>query len=383
MFVFVVVFTILIATQLSPLYAKEQAPRFSQTNNNAFQRPQPGEIVFGQSAFLSGHHGLYGRTIKNAIECYFKFVNCKGGIDGKQLRLISLNDEGSPKKFLENIKLLKKYGVSMFIGCTNTPSILAVLPMIKNGEISMFFPWAGHEKFRDPKLKNMINGLGFLTPQLDAIVKELVYARRITKVALFYSGELFSIELAQELTKLLKKYNIVPLAAYSYNPFTVNIQRPAQKLITIEPEVIICLGTSMPTIQLIDYFFEKGYYGVNFIGIDSTLFVSRILKRRGISFTFSASVPDPVNNTLPLVKEYQVNMDHYYPDETYNILSLAYYLSAAIVTYAIKKCEGFITPKVIINNIEKMHNTSIGGYKINFDTSDRHAFGKNIILIKG
>lgn len=348
------------------------------------QQVEPSkEIVFGQTAFLSGHLGLYGNTIKRGIECYFKQVNSKGGIKGKRLRLISLDDEGKPEKSLENIKTLQKQGVTMFIGCTGTRSILAALPLIKSGEISMLFPWSGHKKFRDQQLKNMVNGLGFLTPQLESIVHEVVKKRSITNIAIFHADDDFSSEAAQELVALLKDYGVTPRATASYNRNTVDIKRSAQKLIAVDPKMVICLGTSMPTVHLIDNFIENGYYGTAFIGIDSTLFVNRILKRRGIPYTFSASVPDPFYSSLPLVQEYRINMDRYYPDETYNVLSLAYYLSAAIIGHALKKCQKSITPTALIQEIEKMHQYSIGGWQVTFDTSDRHVFGKNIVIVKG
>ncbi len=352
-------------------------------NNNTIIPPKSNEIVFGQSAFLSGHLGLYGNTIKNGIETYFSFINEKGGVNGKKLRLICLDDQGKPEKSLKNIKKLQKLGVTMFLGCTGTRSILAALPLIKNGDIAMLFPWAGHEKFRNKNLNNIINGLGFLKPQLEALVQELLNKRQITRIALFHADDNFSTEAAQELTKLLKERNISVLKTAAYNRYTVDIKRTAQELVEVDPKVVVCLGTSIPTVRLINNFFEKGYYGTSFIGIDSTLFVNRILKARGIPFTFTSSVPDPLHSTLPLVKEYRSSIDRYCPTETYNILSLAYYLSAAIIAHAIKDCGNNITQESIIDNIEKMKNTSIGGYKITFDANDRHVFGKDIEIIRG
>lgn len=377
------IFICFMVTPISLLCAKESIAKPLRSNVSTNQVSKTQEIVFGQSAFLSGHLGIYGNTIKRGIECYFNHINSKGGIDGKRLRLISLDDEGRPEKTIENIKHLRKQGVTVFIGCTGTRSILAALPMIKSGEISMLFPWAGHKKFRDQQLKNMINGLGFLTPQLEAIVNELVHKRRITSVALFHADDDFSTEAAQELTTLLRQQGINPLTTVSYNRYTVDIKRSSQKLIAVDPKVVICLGTSLPTVQLVNYFSESGYYGTSFIGIDSTLFVNRILKRRGISFTFSSSVPDPVHSSLPLVKEYRASLERYYPDETHNILSLAYYLGAAIISKALRDCQGNFTQEAILQNMEKMHQTSIGGFEVTFDTHDRHMFGKNIEIVRG
>jgi ABC-type branched-subunit amino acid transport system substrate-binding protein len=261
--------------------------------------------------------------------------------------------------------------------------MFSVLPLIKAGEISMFFPWGGHKEFRNSNLKYIINGLGYLEPQLKTIVYEVINVQKLPRVAIFHADDDFSTEAAQIITDVFKKQNVTPIGIVSYNRFTVDIKRASQKLIDLDPKIIISLGTSTPTVRLINNFFEKGYYDTKFIGIDSTLFVNRILKSRGINYTFTSSVPDPIESELSIVKEYRQNINNFCPDETYNILSLAYYVSAAIVVQAIKNCVGTITKEKIISNIEKMQDESIGGYKVTFNLSNRHAFGSNILLVRG
>lgn len=341
------------------------------------------EIKFGQTAALSGHLGLYGSMIKNALEAYFSSVNATGGVGGYRLKLVSLDDQGDPEKAMRNIERLRKEKIDLFIGCTGTRSILAALPLIKTGKIAMLFPWAGHEAFRDKNLKYMINGLGFLKPQIEALVSNLVHKKQLKKVSIFHADDDFSTEATQDLILLLKKYEIAPLRVASYNRFTVDVITAADKLIADDPKIVLCIATSFPTVKLIDRFFEKGLYGTIFMGIDSTNLVNRILHTRGVEFTFSSSVPDPVTSKLELAKQYRQQIALYAPAETFNILSFAYYISAAIVVHAIKAIQRPVTKEKIIQHIENMQRTNINGLLVTFDSEDRHAFGKTIEIIKG
>lgn len=342
------------------------------------------EILFGQSAALSGHLGVYGDFIKNAINACFNRINENGGINGKKLKLVSLDDMGDPILTKRNIKhMLKDQKIDMFIGCTGTRSIESVLPLIQEGKIAMFFPWGGDETLRNPKLENIINGLGYLDPQIEKIAEYLVNKKKVKKIAVFHADDNFSTQAATTLLNILKqKYGIAPVGVAEYNRLTVDIIHPAEKLLQTDPKAVVCISTSMPTVKLIRYFFENGHYGTEFFGVDSTLFVPSILKNRGAHFYYTSCVPDPINSTIKVAQQYREDLQKYFPEDAFNILSFAYYISANIVVTALKNINGSITKQAVIKEIGKMQNSDIDGLKITFDKTNRHAFGKDVSIIK-
>lgn len=343
------------------------------------------EIVFGQSAFHSGHLGLYGNVIKNAINAYFNRVNENGGIKGKKLRLKSIDDLGDPQITKKNItQMLNEDQIDMFLGCMGTRSIKSVLPLIKEKKIAMFFPWGGDEELRNPELGNIINGLGDLDPQIEAIADYAINKINLKKIAIFHADDEFSTQAATKLNNVLaQKYGVPPVGIASYNRLTFDITKAAEKLIQADPKIVMCISTSMPTVKLISNFFENGHYATEFIGVDSTLFVGSILKDKGAHFYYSSSVPDPINSTIKIAQDYREDMQKYYPNDSFNILSFAYYISTAILVQSIQRINGPITKESILDKIEKMQNTDIDGFSITFDKSTRHAFGKDIKIIKG
>jgi branched-chain amino acid transport system substrate-binding protein len=344
---------------------------------------QKDEVVFGQSARLSGPLELYGSIIQGAINSRFKEINDDGGIHGKKIRLISLDDEGDPLKAVDNINVLKKHGVSMFFGNTHTRGILKVLPLIENKEIAVFFPWGGDQHLRNPQLTHLINGPGFLEPQLNFLVEHIVYNVQHRKIAIFYADDNFSQQAADYLTEKLKTNNLEPISVNSFNRFTLDIVKQADQIIATDPKIVICISTSMPSVRLINRFFEKGHYATLFFGIDSTFFVGEILKNKGAYFTYTSPVPNPFSDSLPIAQQYRQALRKYHPEQSINILSFTYYLAASILVDAMKKVQGDISKEKIITQIESMTNYDLGGFTIQFDPTTRHAFGKTISLIKG
>jgi ABC-type branched-subunit amino acid transport system substrate-binding protein len=340
-------------------------------------------ITFGQSLTLDGALGIYGRIIQNAIHTRMQRINDAGGIDGKKLKLVSMNDSGDPKKTLDNIEKMRADGIDMFIGNMGTRSILKILPLIESQEIALFFPWSGYEKFRDPKLTHIINGPGLLQTQLDGIGEYIKQNLKIKKIAIFHADDDFSTDGARDLTKMLVDHGITPVATASYNRFTLDIKTPAEKLLDADPKIVICISTSMPAAKLINYFYSNGDYGTTFFGIDSTNFVGDIVKERGAEFYYSSAVPDPTTSAMPIAKQYLDDIKKYYPDEIPNTLSFMYYVCCAILLDAINQIDGPITKTSIINAIEHMQHHNVDGFSVTFDAKNRHALGEKISIIKG
>ena len=340
-------------------------------------------ITFGQSATFDGSFGLYGKIIKNGILACMYRVNDQGGVRGKKLNLVSLNDSGDPRQTQKNVDQLLSQGIDMFIGNMGTRSVLKILPYIQDEKIAMFFPWGSDEKLRDSSLTNIINGPGLLKPQLTAIVDYIEKNIRHRKIAIFHADDDFSISASHDLTAELKRRDVAACAVASYNRFTLDIETAANNLLPSDPKIVICLATSTPVVKLINNFFLQGHYGTTFFGIDSTFFVGDIIRARGADFYYSSAVPNPLTSSIGLAKQYLQDIEKYFPQENPNVLSFTYYVAVAIIVEAMKNTSGDITKEKIIEEIENMKNYSVDGFPVTFESSSRQAFGSDVTIIKG
>ncbi|MCB9493464.1 MAG: ABC transporter substrate-binding protein [Epsilonproteobacteria bacterium] len=340
------------------------------------------EIVFGQSAAFSGFFGLYGTIIKNAINSCFAQVNKDGGINGKKLRLISMDDRSDPLLTEKNIKEMKeKHGITMFLGTMGTRGVLKVLPLIEQQKISMFFAWGGDPKLENPSLKNVINGFGLMGPQVKALADYCLNQLGLSQIAIFHSDGNFSTAAAQQLERELQSRGIQPLGIVPYNRFTLDIQPKADELVVLDPRVVICISSSSPTVKLINRFWEHGHFGTRFIGIDSNLFVNDILKGKGVQFSHTSTVPNPRLSELEIAKNYRKHLNLHAPHDTFNILSFAYYVCTSLIVHAIKNIDGDFSPAKLIEQIEASNNVDLGGISITFNPANRYAFGQEIWVI--
>jgi ABC-type branched-subunit amino acid transport system substrate-binding protein len=101
----------------SPMSSRAQAAVASGASN---------EIVLGQSAIISGPLGGPIQAMISGAQLAFDAVNAQGGVHGRKIRLLTLDDELAPPKAVANYKkLLEEQGVVAMFGCVGSGTTAA------------------------------------------------------------------------------------------------------------------------------------------------------------------------------------------------------------------------------------------------------------------
>src|SRR5215471_11806423 len=121
----------------------------------AAQQNGPGvsatEIRLGQTVPLSGPVSVAG-VVGHASLAYFDAINKAGGINGRQIKLIVLDDGYSPPKTVEATRrLVEDDNVLMMYGSVGTPTNAAVEKYLNVKKVPQLFITTGASRFRDPK----------------------------------------------------------------------------------------------------------------------------------------------------------------------------------------------------------------------------------------
>jgi branched-chain amino acid transport system substrate-binding protein len=109
------------------------------------------EIKIGQTMPYSGPASAYG-VIGKADVAYFKMINEMGGINGRKLNLISLDDGYSPPKAVEQTRrLVEQEQVAFIFNSLGTPSNYAIRPYLTENKIPQLFVATGAAMWSDPQ----------------------------------------------------------------------------------------------------------------------------------------------------------------------------------------------------------------------------------------
>ena len=109
------------------------------------------EIKIGQTFAYSGPASGYG-LIARAEAAYFRMINEKGGVNGRKLNLISLDDGYSPPKTVEQTRrLIEQDGVAFTFQSFGGFTDLAVRPYLNENKVPQLFVIAGADQIDDPQ----------------------------------------------------------------------------------------------------------------------------------------------------------------------------------------------------------------------------------------
>ena len=134
----------------------------------------PDEIRIGQTLPYSGPLSGFG-VIGRAQQAFFDKVNADGGINGRKIKFISMDDAYSPPKTVEQTrKLVEQDEVLMMFGSLGTATNNAVHRYLNGKKVPQLFVLSGATKWADPK------GYPWTMPGMVAYESEgVVYAKYI------------------------------------------------------------------------------------------------------------------------------------------------------------------------------------------------------------
>jgi branched-chain amino acid transport system substrate-binding protein len=162
------------------------------------------EIKVGQTIAYSGPASAYGQLGK-AEDAYFKWLNAKGGINGRKITFITLDDGYSPPKAVENArKLVESDQVAVVFNVLGTPLNTAIRPYMNQKKVPQLFIAAGATTFNDPQHFPWTMGW---QPNLQAeatfYAQHLLKSKPDAKVAVLYQNDDFGKDLLNGLTTAL------------------------------------------------------------------------------------------------------------------------------------------------------------------------------------
>jgi ABC-type branched-subunit amino acid transport system substrate-binding protein len=186
------------------------------------------EIKIGQTIPYSGPVSAWASN-GYTYAAYFKMINAQGGINGRKINLVSLDDGGSPPKSVEQTrKLVENDGVLLIFGTVGTPSNMAIQKYLNAKKIPQLFIQTGSPQFTNPK------DFPWSVPAYPSyVIESRIYANYLkktnpnAKIAIIYQQDTFGQQILAGFKEGLGTQGrnmIVREASYEVNDPTVDSQ---------------------------------------------------------------------------------------------------------------------------------------------------------------
>ncbi|MEG6505103.1 ABC transporter substrate-binding protein [Nitratidesulfovibrio sp. 1201_IL3209] len=213
--------------------------------------PSPGAPVrLGMSAPFTGSGATLGREFHRGAASCFARVNAGGGVHGRRVEIVALDDGYDPERTVWNvIRLIEEERVFALFGLVGTPTVTRVLPLLgghPERAVPLLFPFTGARPLSLPRHEGLVFRL---RASYDAEFSELVErlsGAGCTRVAVCYQADAYGREGWADLRDALARRRLSLAAEASYPRGAgrdADFTEQAGLILQGMPDAVVCVGT--------------------------------------------------------------------------------------------------------------------------------------------
>ncbi|MFL9927408.1 ABC transporter substrate-binding protein [Herbaspirillum lusitanum] len=334
----------------------------------------PGKIVLGQSVALSGGTSRSPSSYQLGAKIYFDALNAAGGVMGRRVELISMDDRFEPDQALANTRrLILEDKVFALFGYAGSATSKISLPLASQYGVPFFAPRSGNDILRRPHNRMLFTIRATHKEEFEFLLNQMMMTGQ-KNIAVFYEDNDYGRrDVAIVAQKLSDKGGRLLLAA-PVAANSIDVGAASTELIAKQPDAVMLAATAPSSAALILAMRRGGYngqfYGLSFIGTQALL---ELLGKEGSGVVISQVVPFPWRASTMLVSEYQKAMKNAASADL-NFASLEGYIAAKIFTEGLRRAGRNLTRARLITALESIHSSNYdpGGMGINFSAANHH-----------
>jgi branched-chain amino acid transport system substrate-binding protein len=341
------------------------------------------EIRIGQTMPYSGPVSAFGALGKGEVG-YFKMLNEKGGINGRKINLISLDDSYAPPKSVEQTRrLVESDEVALIFSSIGTAHNTAIAKYLQSRNLPQLFIGSGASKFADvAQYPQATMGV-----QAPFRYEARLYARYAlaknpnAKFAVISQNDDYGRDYLAGLKDVLgEKYDsVVTGATYEIQDPTIDSQ--IVKLKASGADVFVIAATPKFAAQAIRKSFEIGWRPMIFLS-NVAVWVSTVMEpaglEAGIGILSTAYVKDPDDPAWKDdsgVKGWREFMTKYLPEaDQHDTNYVNAYNSAMALEAVLKACGDDLSTENILKQAFAIRDLELPmllpGIKVNTGTTD-------------
>ncbi|VTU30326.1 ABC transporter substrate-binding protein [Variovorax sp. RA8] len=358
--------------------------------DQALSQTQPdfrGEIKLGQTMPYSGPLSALSAVGKVQAR-YFKMLNDNGGVNGRRVTLLSVDDAYNPAKAVEQTRnLVEREEINAMFASMGTAQNAAVQKYLNGKKIPQLFVYAGSDRFADPKnYPWTLPGLPTFSTEASAYADYVGKTNPVAKVAVLYQNDDFGKEYLSAFKRRLQevgsKVQVVAAAGYEVTAPTIDSQ--IISLAGTQADVFMNITSPKFTIQAIRKIGDLPWKPLHIIPITSN-FIATVLRVAGldkcvglVSATPSKSAGDPEWANDAAYREWLAFMKKYYPEgDTTEQLNLVGYSMGFLMTEVLRRCGDDLSSERILKEATSLKNVAlpalIPGFTVNTSPVDYRA----------
>jgi len=347
-------------------------------------------ILFGQSAAFSGPAQELGRNMQLGIRAAFHEVNRQGGVYGRRLELLSLDDYYEPEAAIANtLRFIEQEQVFALVGAVGTPVARSAVPIAAAAGVPYVAPFTGAAFLRETAWGNIINLRASYDQETEEMVERLTADLGLERIAVVYQDDSFGRSGYGGALQALKRRGMEPVATGLYPRNTTYVKKTLLDIRQGDPEAVILVGAYEPLAELIAWARHIGmdpiFVNISFVGSNA---LARDLQakdaRKGLGVYVTQVVPFPTDDSIPITVSYRQALEAYAPaDAVPGFVSLEGYLAGRLTIAALELCGVEVSRACLLAELTRTDVVSLDGFDLHFAAQDNQGSDSVFLTVIG
>jgi branched-chain amino acid transport system substrate-binding protein len=336
-------------------------------------------ITFGQTAPQSGPAALYGQS-KWGVLAEFAAVNAHGGVQGRKLRLISLDDQYSPPVAVQATrKLVDQYKVFAEVAVNGSATTKANLTVLEPANVPLIGPQTGATYLVNTLRKNVYNVWpSYLTEGklLGSFARNTLHLK---KIGVFYQNDDFG----KSLYDGVKNAGVRAAKEIPYDPTQTDFSAQAEQLKAGRIDGVIILAIPAKAIAFLNAMAAINYRPARIMSQTSAIPQSFSSSPHEFPGSYIGAFIPPLTgqHLTPQAKALLADMARYEPGKPASVFAAWGYMEAQVAVAGLKAIHGAITRESYEAALNSLKNVQTLGGSISYSPTNHNGV-QHMFIVK-
>jgi ABC-type branched-subunit amino acid transport system substrate-binding protein len=201
------------------------------------------KILIGQTAGFSGTVAGGVKETTDGARLYINWINGNGGIHGRKIEIVSMDDKFDPKLAAQNAKALieEKHVFALFLN-RGTPHSEAILPLLKQYGVPLVAPSTGADLLHSPVNPYVFNVRAKYQLEAEKGIVQLS-SMGISRIAVIHVNDSFGKDALAGALKGFVAANIKPVGVFSYDRASGKVDEAVKAALKTDAQATILIGS--------------------------------------------------------------------------------------------------------------------------------------------
>lgn len=331
-------------------------------------RETDGPIRIGQSAPLSGPLTRAFAGVLAGERLAIEQVNRKGGLNGRKVELVLLDDAYDTRRTVDNVQqLIERHKVVALTGLGSTAGIGATLPLLMDKKVPLVGVYTGAPNLRARHHPYFFTTQASFKDEITHSVRNLVTLAR-KRIALVYQANDFGKLMLPVAEQAIKDLGATLVGSAPLSLDGSDAAAAAQAIAGTQPQAVLMIAVGPSVVGYVKA--NRAFVGAPLYTISTALGAVPLLGEEARGLAVTQVCPYPWRQTTSTAREFAQECSRAGLPVAYD--SYGGYLLAHFLIEALGRCGRNVTSDNLVRTIESRQNWDYGGVNLAFSPTNHH-----------